>query len=281
VKPGGAVEVREVVWKSAPAANSRAPQLQALRAPEAVKRAMLYAGLAPSEPEMQPLRLAGINPAPLVAGFYPELARAGSAEAADALAALQAQLVPQLEVCTVRGSRPQHAAGASFSLKSRKSVAPKAEAPPPATDSAWASLGSADGGAGLLLDEDELLEEEDKAEKKAEQMDCGTSNGGKRKACKNCSCGLREMLENENEEGNAPPPKSACGNCGLGDAFRCEGCPYRGKPTFAPGEELKLADSSLKGDTIDTGDAKVLPGGGLAAGGVVKLSLDDTMDDVF
>ena len=55
-----------------------------------------------------------------------------------------------------------------------------------------------------------------------------------------------------------------------------------GKPAFAPGEELKLADSMLKGgvQTGVGGPAKVVVGGDAAkTGGVVKLSLDDTMDD--
>ena len=30
------------------------------------------------------------------------------------------------------------------------------------------------------------------------------------------------------------------------DAFRCEGCPHRGKPAFEPGDELKLAESMMK-----------------------------------
>mmetsp|Transcript_14592 Transcript_14592/g.22491 ORF Transcript_14592/g.22491 Transcript_14592/m.22491 type:complete len:285 (+) Transcript_14592:82-936(+) len=80
------------------------------------------------------------------------------------------------------------------------------------------------------------------ARAKAAADDCGG-----RKACDDCTCGRAEMeaADEEKKMADNPPPKSNCGNCAKGDAFRCAGCPYLGKPAFKEGEEhlvLKLDD---------------------------------------
>ncbi|SGZ51115.1 CIC11C00000005025 [Sungouiella intermedia] len=113
---------------------------------------------------------------------------------------------------------------------------------------------------------------------------CELPNGKKRrKACKDCTCGLKELEEQEDlntrnlqdtilgkmaqlatleaikieerlkksqikftEEDlteidfTVEGKTGGCGSCALGDAFRCDGCPYLGLPPFKPGEVVTL-----------------------------------------
>ena len=83
-----------------------------------------------------------------------------------------------------------------------------------------------------LIDEDDLLSSYDllmsglTKPNKITKKDCQTS----RKACKNCSCGRAD------ESSGNKSKTSMCGNCHLGDGFRCDTCPSKGLPLFNPGE---------------------------------------------
>ncbi|KAM9352634.1 anamorsin isoform 1-T2 [Symphorus nematophorus] len=100
-----------------------------------------------------------------------------------------------------------------------------------------------------LVDSDALLDEDDLKKPDPASLkapDCGVGAGKKKKACKNCSCGLAEELEQESSgKQKANLPKSACGSCYLGDAFRCASCPYMGMPAFKPGEKIVLDNKTL------------------------------------
>ena len=87
-----------------------------------------------------------------------------------------------------------------------------------------------------LIDEDDLLSSYDLLMSgliipdKISNKDCKTS----RKACKGCTCGRAdEPLENKSKS-------SMCGNCYLGDGFRCNTCPSKGLPPFNPDEKVMI-----------------------------------------
>jgi len=138
--------------------------------------------------------------------------------------------------------RPAWSMGASAPLSFAKSAPIESKQPATVALSKW-SLAAND------LNDPELEFEDDNAillrGPKVQAVpkvksDCGTGSGAQRKACKNCTCGLAAELSNGANKQAAPV--SACGSCGLGDAFRCSTCPYLGQPAFktAPSGAMKL-----------------------------------------
>ncbi|KAJ5987596.1 Cytokine-induced anti-apoptosis inhibitor 1 [Penicillium sp. IBT 35674x] len=115
-----------------------------------------------------------------------------------------------------------------------------------------------------LINEDSLLNEEDLTRPIMPPPECQPKTGRRRKACKDCTCGLADRLEAEDKERRENADKSlnvmklntddlaeldftvegkqtgSCGSCALGDAFRCAGCPYLGLPAFKPGQEVQI-----------------------------------------
>ena len=98
-----------------------------------------------------------------------------------------------------------------------------------------------------LLDEDELLDESE-LRAGADEAAAAKASGGcatSKSACKNCSCGRAEAEAAAGDGGVLSEEqkkefKSACGNCYLGDAFRCAGCPMLGQPAGAPAGSTKV-----------------------------------------
>ncbi|KAJ4145955.1 hypothetical protein LMH87_004786 [Akanthomyces muscarius] len=120
-----------------------------------------------------------------------------------------------------------------------------------------------------IIDEETLMTEEDLKRPINIPLECQPKPGKRRRACKDCSCGLAERLEAEDAARRAEADKTlagfklaaddltevdftvqgkvgSCGNCALGDAFRCDGCPYIGLPPFKPGEEVRLLNNDVQ-----------------------------------
>lgn len=136
-----------------------------------------------------------------------------------------------------------------------------------------------------LIDEDTLLTEEDLkrpvvVRKSPASMprivlifvsapECAPRAGKRRRACKDCTCGLAQKIAAEDAAKRQDADQGlqalkldaddlaevdftvqgkvgSCGNCSLGDAFRCDGCPYIGLPAFKPGEEVRLLNNDIQ-----------------------------------
>ncbi|CAG8634822.1 2660_t:CDS:2 [Ambispora leptoticha] len=155
-------------------------------------------------------------------------------------------LYGQLHIVAIDAKKPDYDVGTSFALPRKVLNGVKSDNNNKAA--IWTlSVDDGEDEFGELENEDILLDEQDLVKPDKSSLirpDCETN--GKRKACKNCSCGLAEQLEVETKLKN--PPISSCGNCSLGDAFRCSTCPYLGMPAFKPGEKVTLAGNLMQDD---------------------------------
>uniref|UniRef100_U3JWV0 Anamorsin n=1 Tax=Ficedula albicollis TaxID=59894 RepID=U3JWV0_FICAL len=151
-----------------------------------------------------------------------------------------------LLVIQIEGRKPNFEVGSSSQLKLSFAKTPGPSGKPsvdPAAAKLWTLSANDMNDEGMdLLDSDELLDSEDLKKPDPSSLRAPSCKEmGKKKACKNCTCGLAEELEQK----KSSQPKSACGNCYLGDAFRCASCPYLGMPAFKPGEKILLQENQL------------------------------------
>ncbi|KAA0724511.1 Anamorsin [Triplophysa tibetana] len=152
----------------------------------------------------------------------------------------------------ISASKPNFEVGSSTQLKlsfGKKATTAEKPALDPNTAKMWTlSVNDMDDDDVDLVDSDTLLDADDlkKPDPTSLKMSCGEDSNKKKKACKNCSCGLAEELEQDSKAApKASLPKSSCGSCYLGDAFRCASCPYIGMPAFKPGEKVLLANADV------------------------------------
>ncbi|RJE21863.1 hypothetical protein PHISCL_05814 [Aspergillus sclerotialis] len=122
-----------------------------------------------------------------------------------------------------------------------------------------------------LIDEDTLLSETDMTKPLHQPRECEPNAAKKRRRpCKDCTCGLASKLEAEDQSRQAKADADlnilklksddlndeidftvkgktgSCNSCSLGDAFRCDGCPYIGLPPFKPGEEVRIINDTVQ-----------------------------------
>ncbi|KAJ1822928.1 electron carrier [Coemansia sp. RSA 2675] len=238
LKPSGTLVLYELVLDTATTVEG----LPITRTQQELEQQLKFAGFVEARVEVQ-------------AVSAEELLRLDAANGSTASA------TGRVLAATVLASKPAYNVGAAAALSFGKKAKAKAKELAAAPKKAWMLSVDSDDEA-EIEDQDELLEEEDLAKPDAASLARPDGVPAKRKACKNCTCGLAEgrMVDESEECKPTDKPKrftkpvdvvnvkSACGNCSLGDAFRCSSCPYLGQPSFKPGEKVVLGGSMLYDD---------------------------------
>eukprot|EP00124_Ichthyophonus_hoferi_P003780 Ihof_evm1s352 gene=Ihof_evmTU1s352 len=122
-------------------------------------------------------------------------------------------ILKSLTFVEIQANKPSYELGATAALplSLRKKTAPPKVSTKAA--SVWKVSASDFVDDADLMDESDLLDDDDlmKPDPSSLKYTCAPPEPGKKKrACKNCSCGLKEMQEDEFN--NAPAPTSSCGS---------------------------------------------------------------------
>ncbi|KAJ1886493.1 electron carrier [Coemansia sp. RSA 455] len=247
LKPSGTLMLYELVLDAANGVEG----LPITRTQEELEQQLKFAGFIDTRTEVQPVSEPGLLE---LAENHWKLSTAKDFVVSAAGRVLTA---------TASAAKPAYNVGAaaalSFGKKAKAKEATSSNAIAP--KKAWMLNVDSDDEA-EIEDQDELLEEEDLAKPDAASLARPDGAAPKRKACKNCTCGLAEGNMVDDSEACKPTEKpkrltrpvdvvnvkSSCGNCSLGDAFRCSSCPYLGQPSFKPGEKVVLGGSMLFDD---------------------------------
>ncbi|KIJ70325.1 hypothetical protein HYDPIDRAFT_79271 [Hydnomerulius pinastri MD-312] len=178
------------------------------------------------------------------------------------------ETIPEGENARIVAQKPAHPTSISLPKTLSNGALPLRRKADPARQSSKKALWTLSSPSTPSIDAEALLTAADRARPvpTCEPVTAGAPI--RKKACKNCTCGLAEIEAEEAGtqkvvlldadgavevgagEGEkerlvaaakaASKATSSCGSCFLGDAFRCAGCPYLGLPAFNPGEKVEI-----------------------------------------
>ncbi|KAI0796766.1 cytokine-induced anti-apoptosis inhibitor 1, Fe-S biogenesis-domain-containing protein [Abortiporus biennis] len=181
-------------------------------------------------------------------------------------------LSPSSQTESVLAQKPSNSTGMSLSLKNTNGTSvsvPLRRKVDPERKASKKALWTLNAPSTPPIDAESLLTAADRQRPVPTCEPVSKTAPRRKKACKGCTCGLAELeaeelsqskvvVLNGDESGGAlevaqsdkdrllaaakaaPKATSSCGNCYLGDAFRCSSCPYLGLPAFRPGEKVEI-----------------------------------------